>query len=166
METWSPHRFLGIVRTIKLDDFIQKLDLWCDIQKWGISHCSPPSWHGKVFSKIWKDLPWMITMSFDIISPKKSKHSAFIGLQTTCWSHLSSTPILWQPIHRWPFQLHIDCNNLGFVTTFFQVDDEGKKFMVAYTSHSNNETKANYTSYKRSPCGHLGHGPFKMLLKW
>lgn len=101
METWSPHRFLGIVRTIELDEFIHKLDLWRDIQKWGTSHCPPISWHGKVFSKIWKDLPWMITMSFAIISPKKSKHSAFIGLQTTCWSHLFSIPILWQLIHRW-----------------------------------------------------------------
>jgi hypothetical protein len=31
------------------------------------------------------------------------------------------------------------------------VDDEGKKIVVAYTSHSNNETKTNYSSTK----GHL-----------
>jgi hypothetical protein len=32
---------------------------------------------------------------------------------------------------------------------FIQLDDDGQEFVVAYTSCSNNKTKAKYSSYER-----------------
>jgi hypothetical protein len=44
------------------------------------------------------------------------------------------------------FQLHIIWNNLGLGTMFTQLDDDGKKFMVAYVIWSNT-MNVKYNSY-------------------
>jgi len=37
---------------------------------------------------------------------------------------------------------------LGLGAVLTQCDDEGKEFVVAYVSHSNNATKSHYSSYE------------------
>ncbi len=61
---------------------------------------------------------------------------------------LVTAPILRRPIKGRPFQLHNDWNMLGFGTVLTQCDDEGKEFVVAYASRSNNAAKSRYSSYE------------------
>ncbi len=61
---------------------------------------------------------------------------------------LVAKPILRRPIRGRPFQLHIDWSMLGLRTVLMQCDDEGKEFVVAYASRSNNATESSYSSYE------------------
>jgi hypothetical protein len=64
-------------------------------------------------------------------------------------ARLVVAPILRRPIRGCPFQLHIDWSMLGLRMMLTQCDDEGKEFVVAYASRSNNIAKSCYSSYKR-----------------
>jgi hypothetical protein len=59
-----------------------------------------------------------------------------------------AAPILRCPIRGRPFQQHIDWNMLGLGAVLTHCDDEGKEFVVAYASCSNNATKSCYSSYE------------------
>jgi hypothetical protein len=59
-----------------------------------------------------------------------------------------TTPILRRPIRGRPFQLHTDWSMLGLRAVLTQCDDEGKEFVVAYASHSNNAVESRYSSYE------------------
>jgi hypothetical protein len=61
---------------------------------------------------------------------------------------LVEAPILRRPIRGRPFQLHTDWSMLGLGAMLTQCDDEGKEFVVAYASHSNNVAKSRYSSYE------------------
>ncbi len=63
-------------------------------------------------------------------------------------ARLVMAPILRKPIRGRPFQLHTNWNMLGLGVVLTQCDDEGKEFVVAYASCSNNATKSHYSSYK------------------
>jgi hypothetical protein len=55
-------------------------------------------------------------------------------------ARLVAAPILRRLIRGHPFQLHTDWSMLGLGMMLTQCDDEGKEFVVAYASHSNNAT--------------------------
>jgi hypothetical protein len=61
---------------------------------------------------------------------------------------LVAAPILRRPIRGHPFQLHTDWNMLGLGAVLTQCDDEGKEFVVAYASRSNNAAESRYNSYE------------------
>ncbi len=61
---------------------------------------------------------------------------------------LVTIPILRIPIRGHPFQLHIDWSMLGLGVVLTQFDDEGKEFVVAYASCSNNVVESRYSSYE------------------
>jgi hypothetical protein len=69
---------------------------------------------------------------------------AFTELKT----RLVATPILRRPIKGRPFQLHTDWSMLGLGAMLTHCDDEGKEFMVAYASRSNNVAESRYSSYE------------------
>jgi hypothetical protein len=69
---------------------------------------------------------------------------AFVELK----ARLVAAPILRRPIRGRPFQLHTDWSMLGLGTMLTQCDDEGKEFVVAYVSHSNNAAESLYSSYE------------------
>ncbi len=61
-------------------------------------------------------------------------------------ARLIATPILRRPIRGRPFQLHNNWSMLGLGTVLTQCDDEGKEFVVAYASRSNNAAESRYSS--------------------
>jgi hypothetical protein len=63
-------------------------------------------------------------------------------------ARLATTPILRRLIKGRPFQLHTDYSMLGLGAVLTQCDDEGKEFVVAYASHSNNAMESRYSSYE------------------
>ncbi len=63
-------------------------------------------------------------------------------------ARLVTAPILRRPIRGHPFQLHTDWSMLGLGTVLTQCDDEGKEFVVAYASYSNNAAESRYSSYE------------------
>ncbi len=69
---------------------------------------------------------------------------AFVELK----ARLVAAPILRRPIRGRPFQLHTDWNMLGLGVVLTQCDDEGKEFVVAYASRSNNAAELRYSSYE------------------
>jgi hypothetical protein len=69
---------------------------------------------------------------------------AFVELK----AKLVVAPILRRPIRGRPFQLHTDWSMLGLGAVLTQCDDEGKEFVVAYASRSNNATESHYSSYE------------------
>ncbi|KAL3688002.1 hypothetical protein R1sor_014311 [Riccia sorocarpa] len=68
---------------------------------------------------------------------------AFVELK----ERLTSAPILRRPIRGRPFELHTDLSMLGLGAVLTQRDDEGREFVVAYASRSNNSAEAKYSSY-------------------
>jgi hypothetical protein len=72
------------------------------------------------------------------------QEQAFVELK----ARLVIIPILRRPIRGRPFQLHTDWVMLGLGVVLTHCDDEGKEFVVAYASRSNNATKSRYNSYK------------------
>jgi len=69
---------------------------------------------------------------------------AFVELK----ARLVAAPILRRPIKGRPFQLHTDWSMLGLGAVLTQCDDEGKEFVVAYASRSNNTAESRYSSYE------------------
>ncbi len=67
---------------------------------------------------------------------------AFVELK----AKLVTAPILRRPIKGRPFQLHTDWSMLGLGAVLTQCDDEGKEFVVAYASCSNNAAELRYNS--------------------
>jgi hypothetical protein len=63
-------------------------------------------------------------------------------------ARLVVAPILRKPIRGYPFQLHTDCSMFRLGAVLTQCDDEGKEFVVAYASRSNNATKSRYSFYE------------------
>ncbi len=61
---------------------------------------------------------------------------------------LSEFPIMRRPDFNKPFILHTDCNALGISVILGQLDEEGKEYVIAYASRSNNKVESNYSSYE------------------
>jgi len=61
---------------------------------------------------------------------------------------LGSAPVLRRPDARRPFQLHTDWSMLGIGAVLTQKDDDGKEYVIAYASRSNNDAEAKYSSYE------------------
>ncbi len=72
------------------------------------------------------------------------QEQAFVELK----ARLVTAPILRRLIKGRPFQLHTDCSMLGLGTVLTQCDDEGKEFVVAYVTRSNNASESRYSSYE------------------
>jgi hypothetical protein len=61
---------------------------------------------------------------------------------------LVSAPILRRPIAGRTYQLHTDWSSLGIDAVLTQMDDDGKEFVIAHASRSNNNAEAQYSSYE------------------
>ncbi len=61
---------------------------------------------------------------------------------------LSEFPILRRFDFNKVFILHTDWNALGIGAIFGQLDEEGKEYVIAYTSQNNNKVENNYSLYK------------------
>jgi hypothetical protein len=61
---------------------------------------------------------------------------------------LSEFPILRRFDFNKIFILHTDWSALGIGAIFGQLDEEGKEYVIAYTSQNNNKAESNYSSYK------------------
>jgi hypothetical protein len=96
----------------------------------------------KTFSTIAKPLT-MLTRSDQPWVWKDEQEAAFQQLK----EHLASAPILRRPIVGRTYQLHTDWSSLGIGVVLTQIDDNGKEFVIAYASRSNN-AEAQYNSYK------------------
>jgi len=56
--------------------------------------------------------------------------------------------VLRRPDARRPFQLHTDWSMLGIGAVLTQKDNDGKEYVIAYASRSNNDAEAKYSSYE------------------
>jgi hypothetical protein len=61
---------------------------------------------------------------------------------------LLELPILRRPNFSKVFILHIDWSALGIGDILSQLDEEGKEYVIAYASRSNNKVESNYFSYE------------------
>ena len=61
---------------------------------------------------------------------------------------LGSAPVLRRPDARRPFQLHTHWSMLGIGDVFSQKDDDGKEYVIAYASRSNNDAESKDSSYE------------------
>jgi hypothetical protein len=61
---------------------------------------------------------------------------------------LSEFPTLRRPGFSKVFILHIDWSALGISAIIGQLDEEGKEYVIAYASRSNNKDENNYSSYE------------------
>jgi hypothetical protein len=61
---------------------------------------------------------------------------------------LGSAPVLRRLDARRPFQLHTDWSMLGIGAVLTQKDDDGKEYVIAYASRSNNDAESKYSSYE------------------
>ncbi len=61
---------------------------------------------------------------------------------------LSKFPILKRPNFNKVFILQTDWSALGIGDILGQLDEEGKEYVIAYASRSNNKVESNYSSYK------------------
>jgi hypothetical protein len=62
---------------------------------------------------------------------------------------LASAPILRRPMIERIYQLHTNWSTLRIGAVLTQMDDDGKEFVIAYASRSNNNVEAQYSSYER-----------------
>ncbi|GAQ91782.1 DNA/RNA polymerase superfamily protein [Klebsormidium nitens] len=60
----------------------------------------------------------------------------------------TEVPILRRPDHKRPFELHTDWSGVGLGAVLVQRDDQGREFVIAYASRSNNRTERNYFNYQ------------------
>ncbi|GAQ80426.1 hypothetical protein KFL_000540030 [Klebsormidium nitens] len=60
---------------------------------------------------------------------------------------LTEAPVLRRPDFTRPSELHTDWSATGLGAVLAQHDEEGKEYVVAYASRSNNRTERNYSSY-------------------
>jgi hypothetical protein len=60
---------------------------------------------------------------------------------------LTQAPILRRPDYSRLFELHTDWSGVGLGAVLVQRDDQGRKYVIAYASRSNNRTERNYSSY-------------------
>jgi hypothetical protein len=60
----------------------------------------------------------------------------------------SKFPILKRPDFSKVFILHTNWSALGIGVILGQLDEEGKEYVIAYASQSNNKVESNYFSYK------------------
>ncbi len=67
---------------------------------------------------------------------------------TTLKEKLSKFPILRRPDFSKVFILHTDWSALGIGAILGQLDEEGKEYVIAYASRSNNKAESNYSSYE------------------
>ena len=82
-----------------------------------------------------KDQPW---------TWGREQEQAFATLKLK----LGSAPILRRPDASRPFQLHTDWSAVGLGAVLTQKDDEGREYVVAFASRSNNNAESNYSSYE------------------
>jgi hypothetical protein len=61
---------------------------------------------------------------------------------------LSKFPIVRRPDFNKVFILHTDWNAFGMGVVLGQLDEEGKEYVIAYASRSNNKAESNYSSYE------------------
>ncbi len=71
-------------------------------------------------------------------------HEAFNTLK----EKLLEFPILRRLDFSKVFILHIDWSALGIGAILGQLDEEGKEYVIAYASRSNNKVESNYSSYE------------------
>jgi hypothetical protein len=91
----------------------------------------------KTFSAIAKPLT-MLTKSDQPWIWGDEQEAAFGQLK----DRLASAPILRKPIARRTYQLYMDLSTLEIKAVLTQMDDDGKEFVIAYASRSNNNAKA------------------------
>ena len=65
----------------------------------------------------------------------------------TIKERLTQAPILRRPDYSRDFELHTDWSGVGLGAVLVQKDDEGREYVIAYASRSNNRTERNYSSY-------------------
>ena len=82
-----------------------------------------------------KDQPWIWS---------REQQQAFDTLK----QRLGSAPVLRRPDVSRAFQLHTDWSAVGLGAVLTQKDEEGKEYVVAYASRSNNNAESNYSSYE------------------
>jgi hypothetical protein len=80
------------------------------------------------------DVPWEWS---------KLCREAFLSLEVS----ITKAPILRRPNMNLPFELHIDWSAVGLGAVLVQIERNGKEFVIAYASRSNNRTERNYSSY-------------------
>jgi hypothetical protein len=61
---------------------------------------------------------------------------------------LSKFPILRRPNFSKVFILHTNLSALGIGAILGELDEEGKEYVIAYASRSNNKAESNYFSYE------------------
>jgi hypothetical protein len=60
---------------------------------------------------------------------------------------MTEVSILLKPDMNLPFELHTYWSAVGLGAVLIQIDSDGKEFVIAYASQSNNRTERNYSSY-------------------
>jgi hypothetical protein len=91
----------------------------------------------KTFSAIAKPLTMLTRLDQPWIWGDEQE-AAFAQLK----DRLASAPIFRRPIAGRTYQLHTDWSTLGIGALLTQMDDNGKEFVIAYASQSNNNTEA------------------------
>ena len=73
--------------------------------------------------------------------------------------------ILRRPDYKRPFELHTDWSGVGLGAVLVQRDDQGREYVIAYASRSNNRTERNYSSYAgECPAAVWGVSHFRVYL--